>query len=255
MRSFSRPRQGRSVWPQRSAIVTMLVAIVAQVAGCTHSNGSRTDSTGTKRASQVVSPLSVSVERPERLTSINLLAIARPVFVRSVADRTLSEESLEGVIGRIADEVLSLKVVTSEGLLSKGGSAQAKGAVDSSVALTALRARGADAVLVTEVMDYQDRAGSSIGGEPATVAFVMTIKSTSDGEPVWRGHYFYRQEAFSDNLLKIGDRLGGGGTGAGWVSGRLLFERGVDMAMRDFGSRREARFLSGASPAEVSQKR
>jgi hypothetical protein len=236
----------------RVLTVVLLIGSGVLLGGCTSNHAPRSAASAAKRAAQVVSPLTLSVERPEKLTSINCVAVARPVFVRAVEDRTLSEESIEAVIERVADEVLSLKVVTSQSMLSKGDRSGALIAPDSSVGLSTLRERGVDAVLMTELSDFKDRSGSSIGGDPATVSFVMTIKSTDGGAVIWRAHYFYRQEALSENLLKLGDRLGSGGTGAGWVTGRAIFERGVDMALRDFGSRREALFLSASPSAAIS---
>lgn len=227
--------------------------------GCTQKGAVRSLPVAGQTSTQVVSPLTATVERPEKLRSINSLVVARPVFVRAVADRTLSEESLEGVVERIADEVLSLKVVRAADVLGNASASGLKlspdgGSPETTKTLASLRARGVDAVLVTELSDYRERAGSSIGGEPATVSFQMAVKETSGGLVVWRAQYFYRQEALSENLLKLGDRLGSGGTGAGWVTGRVVFERGVDMALRDFGSRREALFLS-APPSQAPNGR
>lgn len=231
-------------------LFSLCVSAAVVFSGCTQRGAVRSSSSAAgQRPTQVVSPLTAAVERPDKLRSINSLVVARPVFVRAVADRTLSEDSLEGVVERIADEVLSLKVVRAADVLGSASVgaltlSQDGGSSDSLKTLASLRARGVDAVLVTELSDYRERAGSSIGGEPATVSFQMAVKETSGGIVVWRAQYFYRQEALSENLLKLGDRLGSGGTGAGWVTGRVVFERGVDMALRDFGSRREALFLS-----------
>ena len=99
-------------------------------------------------------------------------------------------------------------------------------------------------VLLTELQTFRDRDGSAIGGDPAIVAFTMTIKSVTTGEEIWKAQYFYQQEALSDNWLKLGDRLGANGTGAGWASGRDLLERGVEASVSDFGTRRESQFFA-----------
>jgi len=102
----------------------------------------------------------------------------------------------------------------------------------------------ADAVLNTEILSYRERQGSSIGGEPATVSFNMTVQRLSDGVEIWRANYFYRQEALSDNWLKVGQRFGSGGTGAGWLPAREILERGIVAALRDLSNRRDQQFLS-----------
>lgn len=125
---------------------------------------------------------------------------------------------MQELLERRADEALAMKVVSA--------SAAAK----------------ADAELNTEVLSYQEREGSKFGGEPATVSFLMTISRVSDGAQVWQANYFFRQEALSDNWLKIGQRYGSNGTGSGWLSARELFDRGVSAALADFADRRDDQF-------------
>ncbi len=205
----------------------LAVVVVLSIVGCVRSTAKAVrDSGGQRLSSPVVSPLTVSVTRPEQLSSINSLAIARPTFARDAVDRTLAEDALQPMLERVADRVLSLKVITAPSV----------GAL-----------RGADAVLLTELQVYRDRGGSAIGGDPATVAFTMRIQSASTGDDMWKAQYFYQQEALSDNWLKLGERLGAKGTGAGWASGSQVLERGVEAAISDFGARREAQFLVPAA--------
>jgi hypothetical protein len=67
--------------------------------------------------------------------------------------------------------------------------------------------------------------------------------SARGSAPVWEAQYYYHQEALSDNWLRIGDRLGSSGTGAGWASGEALLQRGISAALEDFNKRREQQFV------------
>lgn len=174
---------------------------------------------GSGSASPVASPLSIKVANPSSLTSISSLRVLLPTVSPSVANSTFTVQGLQELLERRADEALSMKVV------SAGAAAKA------------------DSVLKTEVLTYQERQGSKFGGEPATVSFLMTVSRASDGAQVWQANYFFRQEALSDNWLKIGQRYGANGTGSGWLSARELFDRGVSGALADLAARRDEQFV------------
>jgi hypothetical protein len=70
----------------------------------------------------------------------------------------------------------------------------------------------------------------------------MSVKRAKDKINVWQASYVNRQEALSDNLLKIGQRIGAGGTGAGFVGAEALFRLGVNDSLQDFNRRRDAQF-------------
>ena len=113
--------------------------------------------------------------------------------------------------------------------------------------LAALKRSGVDGALVLDLETYSEREGSAAGGEPATVAFTMRVVGTSDGAEVWRGTYFFRQQQdLTDNWLKLGERVGPGGRGAGLTSALEELERGIRASVTDFGARRERQFLARA---------
>ncbi|MEY4701295.1 MAG: hypothetical protein RL326_1482 [Pseudomonadota bacterium] len=174
-------------------------------------------------AKTVVSPLIVGATRGDLLKGINSIEIAVPILPGNSA-RVLSHDEVRAMLARTAREVMTLKIVDSG---DRRDQAAAK----------------ADGLLRTEIVQFQDRQGSAIGGEPATVSFRMSVVSSPGKEPVWDAQYFYRQEPLSDNLLKLGDRLGSAGSGAGWVSGHELLQRGISAAIEDFNRRREQQFL------------
>lgn len=169
--------------------------------------------------SPVVNPLSVKIDKPSQLTTVSSLGVVTPTLPRAAASPTISAAELHQLIQERADEILAMKVI-------KQGS-QAK----------------ADSLLKTEIITFQERQGSAVGGDPATVAFAMTLVRASDGVELWRADYFFRQEALSDNWLKIGQRFGSEGTGPGWITGRQVLDRGVSSALTDLANRRDAQFV------------
>jgi hypothetical protein len=173
-----------------------------------------------KDSGVVVSPLSVDVEDPGKLLSVNVLSVERPLF-RGVPTTEVSEEGLQSIVQEVAEETLSMKIV---------GSSKPE------------RALRADGVLRTEILTMQELKGSSVGGEPARVAFRMGIYRRGSPQALWQANYVFRQEAFSDNWLKLGDRVGKGGSGAGWITAQEIFRRGVTTALRDLNKRRDAQF-------------
>lgn len=206
-------------------VVGSLLLAGAQVTGC-HGKTARRPaaSSNTLAARTVADPLTTNVARGELLKGINSLEIAMPVLPSGVS-RSLSHEDARAMVTRTAREVLTLKLIDSQSASDKA-------------------VRRADGILKTEIVQYQDRQGSAIGGEPATVSLRMSVVSSSDSSVVWNAQYFYRQEPLTDNLLKLGDRLGTSGSGAGWISGPGLLRRGFTAALEDFNRRREQQFLA-----------
>jgi hypothetical protein len=209
--------------------IGLVLLMVAHSAACHGGSGRRGRSLSETREEKalatqpVVSPLTVNVTHGALLKGINSLEIATPVLPGNAA-RSLSHEEVRAMVTRTARETMTLKIFDS---VDRRGADGAK----------------VDGVLRTEIIQFHERQGSEIGGEPATVSFRMSIVSAIDKRTVWDAHYFYRQEPLSDNLLKLGERLGSSGTGAGWVSGHSILQRGVIAAIEDFNRRREQQFL------------
>ena len=140
--------------------------------------------------------------------------------LRSTIERWPMKEPFE-----IARETMTLKVV--------GASRGAKNS-----------ATPADAVLRTEILRFDERQGSAVGGEPAVVSFRMSLQGSVQRGPIWSAQYFLKQEAVSENLLRLGERVGASGLGAGWRSASEVFEKGVSAALTNLNSQREGQFLA-----------
>lgn len=202
-------------------VVFVVLALSLTISACS-AGGARSSKVGQSKGI-VVSPLSSQVADPRLLLSINSLVVEKPVFT-SASSSGLSEDSLLSVVREVADETLSMKVVEGSDSSRQGSRGKA------------------DGVLKTEILAIEDLKGSSVGGDPAKVAFRMSVSSTAGGNPVWQAHYYYHQEPLADNWLKLGQRVGKDGSGAGWASAESLFRKGVTLSLQDFNSRRDAQF-------------
>lgn len=210
-----------------TALSLMSVAISAVIIGCSGlPNRGSSRARTVAPAAEVVRPLSTRVERPELLASINSIEIAQPTVSRSAGGASIQSEDARRVLEQVARETMTLKIVSQTGV-SKVASK-------------------ADATLLTEILRFDNRQGSAVGGEPAVVSFKMAIRSNALRQDIWSAQYFLRQEALSENLLRINERVGRDGLGAGWRSAQDVFRRGITAALEDFNGRREQQFL--ASP-------
>jgi hypothetical protein len=223
--------------------VGLLSSLLPSAVGC-YSKGVRDSSTQSRRVgSPVVSPLAVTVESPAALAGVNALAVLPTVFESRTRSAKIDEVTIAELVESVATQELDLKVYGRQWVSKL--TTVAPGVLSPKERL-AIKKGGADGVLLPELLEYVERNGSSLGGEPAAVAFRLSLFNTTDGKLVWQATYSQKQEALTDNLLKIGDRLGKEGSGAGWNSGSEALKRGLGEAFRDLRSRREQQFLSAS---------
>jgi hypothetical protein len=210
-----------------------LVGITLCFYGC--APGSSPGHARSRRAgnpAEVASPLTSSAPRPELLAGINSIEIARPSVASSTGQVSIDPADAQRMIEQVARETMTLKI-SMQGTSTSGTNTRKAGA-----------GTMADAVLHTELLRFEERQGSAIGGEPAVISFRMSMKASPSGPEVWGAQYFFRQEALSENLLKINQRVGKGGLGAGWRSASDVFQKGVSLALQDFSTQREQRYLA-----------
>jgi hypothetical protein len=210
--------KGRQVRVFVRVSCAVLSAFVLVTTGCASKGSRHTSSSSSSSRGIVVSPLAAQVDDPKRLLSVNSLRIEKPVFL-GVTKSTISEDGLLTIVREVANETLSMKVVDG----AKGGGA-------------------ADSVLKTEIVTMDELKGSAVGGTPARVAFRMAVYTGTNSQPVWQAQYAYQQEAMAENWLKLRERLGRDGSGAGWISAQEIFRRGVTQSLQDLNSRRDIQF-------------
>jgi len=213
-------------------VSAVVVCISLDLSGC-----SQIGTGGQQRARRAINPVEVSPPltshsaRPELLAGINSIEIAKPSITSSTGSVAIEPADAQRMIEQTARETMTLKISTPGS--SEGAATMRRAAGKSST----------DAVLYTDLLRFEERQGSAVGGDPAVVSFKMSMRTVPTGLEVWSAQYFFRQEALSENLLRINERLGKGGLGAGWRSAHDVFQKGVSAALQDFNNQREQRYL------------
>ena len=213
-------------WLRLCGVICCVVCV-----GCSSVGDLKGSRRGLDAAGQrvVQNPLSAQLLDSSQLASVNSIAIAVPSVATSGAAGTLSADDAGQVIEQVARETMTLKIIAPPQGGRDGGK---QGVLD-----------GADAVLKTEILRFDQRQGSAIGGEPAVVSFRMNLESRGRRVPMWTAQYFLKQEAVSENLLRLGERVGPSGLGAGWSSAQEVFKNGVNAALSNLNAERERQFL------------
>ena len=92
------------------------------------------------------------------------------------------------------------------------------------VAREAGRQLGYDAVLVTEVMRYQDRTGSAYAVDsPASVAFSLKLLTAANSQVIWSADFDQTQQPLFDNILQSRTT----GSGFRWLTAAELTQAGL----------------------------
>jgi hypothetical protein len=215
---------------RRTVTSAVAISLTFCATSCSYTgSGAHSKSRRAGNPAEVASPLTTQAVRPELLAGINSLEITQPSVTSSTGTVAIEPSDAQRMIEQVARETMTLKIVSQAGATST----------------TKRLAKGAttDAVLHTDLLRFEQRQGSAIGGEPAVISFRMSMRTVPAGVEVWSAQYFLRQEALSENLLRINERVGKDGLGAGWRSAGDVFKKGVSLALQDFSSQRERRFL------------
>jgi hypothetical protein len=101
---------------------------------------------------------------------------------------------------------------------------------------------GVDGVVVTTVHQFIERDGTAIGSErPASVDFSMRLLRSGSGAEIWRATYHVKDEALSENLLALGERLGSRSV-AQFRDAQEMLATGFASAGRDLAEARQLIF-------------
>lgn len=116
---------------------------------------------------------------------------------------------------------------TEAGRASKAVASDSKGASLEQLVRQVAARIGADAVLIGRVLVYQERVGSRLGADPASVGFEAKLIG-ADGTVLWTGNYYERQRPMNEDFLGFVQRRGV------FVTAEELAEYGVERVVREF---------------------
>jgi hypothetical protein len=239
----SRPAGKVVVW------LTLLALVALQFGGCGMRGGTRDIPQsravgGDQRRSVTTTPLSVRVADASQLAMVVSVLVLPPSFSSGVQSSPSTASYIVDRLESIAERELAVAVLGKRWMEESPERMRLVREASRAPSLASLQQQGVDAILRTEVTSFVERRGSSVGGEPADVSFVMTLVRSSDSRELWQGTFSYGQTFLSDNVLQLGDVVGERRRGPGWISGSEIFEAGVSSALKDLNTRREQQFLA-----------
>lgn len=169
----------------------------------------------------------------ETLVSINSLLVAPVETDPEEAERIPSAINLDEILSDVLNQELQLKIVHAT---------PSKGVKTAPSFLADARRMNLDGVLFTKVNSFSSRQGSAIGStSPASVGITMRMVRVSDGLIVWQSNYHFKDQALSDNLFRIEQRLAG--DRPKFRSAEELIWTGYRQAIKDFSGKRMAGFI------------
>lgn len=200
------------------------VVILAALAAC--SGYSLTGGPG----QTIPKPAQGRIDKGAELLSLSTVVVAP---VRAASNSRIGESTLQILhksTQQAAKRHLHFEIIDTDGTPFSGTST-----VQADTAAKSMAVRnGADAYLTTTIKEYQERRGSRLAAEEgAAVSFSMMLFGVDSAEPIWQGTYVFRDEALSDNLLRIGERMQEVKKDGrkGWWTATQLFDRGVNDLM------------------------
>jgi hypothetical protein len=111
---------------------------------------------------------------------------------------------------------------------ASSGNAELVKATPESAAAAIAKRLNADAVLIGQVLVFQERVGSRLGANPpAAVGFEVKVIS-ADGTVLWVGNYYERQRPMTEDMMGFLQRWGA------FVTADELAQYGVDEILKEF---------------------
>jgi hypothetical protein len=175
-----------------------------------------------------VVPASAQVEKEvsQAIVSVHSVYVAPVTFEQGVdADMALAE-ILTGAVRREAKQSLDIEVFDPEVAQQAFNGTNVQASMQEAREFG--RSLGAEAILLTKVQRYVKRIGTAAAAEQgAHVAFTMELRSVTSNEIVWKGSYSFKDQALSQNFLRLGERVREEGR-RGWWTAEQLFEKGAE---------------------------
>ena len=188
--------------------------------------------------------LKVTAARAAEFLHINSMALLPPEFDRAIRSVVDQRDEVLALLRETALTRTEITLVDNRTLTAAMPPALTNFSAASAVAIGQKTA--ADAVLLTRVLKYDERVGSSVGvNKPAQVHFAMWLYRVTDGKIIWQASYLFSDRSLSDNLLALRDRSPDA-PARGWRTARELLRHGLEAAFRDIAERRRGAFI-GAS--------
>ncbi|MBX7136708.1 MAG: hypothetical protein K1X83_01905 [Oligoflexia bacterium] len=192
-------------------------------------------------AGPIVTPhLVTTSETPRELVGINSILVAPPQFAEAARGSAPNQSMLYGLLTDAADEELDLKLISGTEVLKRFESAASSDSQAKQLRLA--KEMHLDGLLLTTFNQYEERQGSKVGTNiPAAVSFRMKLLRVADGAELWSGSYYFKDQALSENLFRIKDKLTEK-SGPQWRNAPELARQGFKSAMSDLGSKRLQQF-------------
>lgn len=178
------------------------------------------------------------------LLSVTSLMIMPVQFDEGVRSKEKYAESFYDALVNAFRAEVEMDVIVDKSLLERLKAAGGVSCLEAG--RKAASSLGGDAVVCTTLHSFTERRGSSVGAEsPAQINFTMQILRVSDGVPIWGGDFVFKDQALTENLFAIEQRVAERPSNPGWQSATSVLERGFREASADFARQRLAKFAPG----------
>ena len=219
---------------QRLVRMFIIAGVVLAIASCEQTRSRA------KPGAEFEGALRSEVGQSDDLLAVNSLAVLPIEF--SDRTRALAQHSSEyySLLRDAVSSELGLALKTDDELFKRFNTLSGSKRMDQ--ALLYARALGADSILRTVVHEYQERRGSTMAADQmAQFNFSMSVIRVRDGQVVWSSNYNFRDQAATDNLLRLGEQ-GSGAEKFGFSKASDSLAVALRTAVRDLSDRRSARF-------------
>lgn len=176
----------------------------------------------------------VSKSDNKKLIAINSLLVAPVEMDSTIAANVPSGVDINAMLSKALEEEVQIKVIHA--------SVPAGQKKLPSQYLAEAKKQNLDGVLLTRLNNFDVRVGSEVGStNPARVDFAMQILNSESQQVAWQSTYHFKDQALTDNLFKIKERLAE--NKPKFRSAEELLASGYRNSLKDFAQKRMAGFI------------
>ncbi|MBX7145665.1 MAG: hypothetical protein K1X79_14535 [Oligoflexia bacterium] len=206
-------------------LATLLV--VVGVVGCASSTQNRS------QVALVAPSLQTQAPRDEELLRVNSVLLLPSLMEERTKGSGILPSSLDAEFESLVREALSIDII---------GGKKTRPLNTSLKAADLVKRFRPDATLQLRLYTYKERKGSAVGvSEPASVGFELSLLRASDAATVWNASFFKQDEALTDNLLRLDERIKSSDAPQ-WSTAQNMLKSGLRQALQDLADRRVAQF-------------